>query len=162
MTNSLLSLKPSLLNNETHSRHGVPRNSRAVLGITVFWTLSIVRYSNEQKVSVIGTVSVLSWGGGRHLVCWFRCKSSINHWTTYVIMSTLMYANEIRVCQRRNNSVLIILRILTEEALRICTIEIPLYAKENKINLIRLVTWDVIFIWMVILKFSLSRLLIPG
>jgi hypothetical protein len=30
MTNSLLSLKPSLLNKATPSRHGVPRNSRVV------------------------------------------------------------------------------------------------------------------------------------
>jgi hypothetical protein len=41
-------------------------------GLLFFFTSSIVRYPNEHNVSETGSVSVLRWGGGRHLLCWVR------------------------------------------------------------------------------------------
>jgi hypothetical protein len=40
------------------------------LGITEPLYLTTVRYSKEHCVPEPGSVCVLKWSGGRHLVCW--------------------------------------------------------------------------------------------
>jgi hypothetical protein len=42
--------------------------------LDVLTLLSIVWYSKEHNVSKTWSVSVLRWGGGRQLLCWFRYK----------------------------------------------------------------------------------------
>jgi hypothetical protein len=43
-------------------------------GLLSVWSLLVVQYSTEHNVSETRSVSVFRWGGGRHLLCWIRCK----------------------------------------------------------------------------------------
>jgi hypothetical protein len=65
------------------------------LRVTRFWTSSIVSYSKEQNVAETGSVSVLKWGGGRHLLCWVLQKELTSyHWTDPI--SETLYSLEYR------------------------------------------------------------------
>jgi hypothetical protein len=52
------------------------------LGITRFWTLPLVRLSEEHNASETGCVSVLNWKDGWHRLFWVRYKAivSSNDW----------------------------------------------------------------------------------
>jgi hypothetical protein len=47
----------------------VRNGAENTLGLRGFWTLAIVRYSEEHNVSETGSVSIFR-RGGRHLLCW--------------------------------------------------------------------------------------------
>jgi hypothetical protein len=55
------------------------RNNNLDSGLLDYWTLSIVRYSKhtkEHKVSATGSVSVLTWRGGKHSIESFKKSES--------------------------------------------------------------------------------------